>query len=58
LTTDIDDVSQIEAKHASFEVASDSRAPVKRQDYHRADDATPIHIPGTEAEKEREAMKR
>jgi hypothetical protein len=50
LHTDIDAVSQIAAKHASFEVVSDNRAPVKRKDYHRADDATPTHIPGSEAE--------
>ncbi|RWF44282.1 MAG: hypothetical protein EOS65_02585 [Mesorhizobium sp.] len=50
LHSDVDVLSQITAKSASFEVASDNRAPVKRKDYHRADDATPIHIPGTEAE--------
>lgn len=50
LTADIDALSQIEAKHASFEVASDSRASVKHKLYHRAEDATPTHTPGTEAE--------
>lgn len=50
LHTDIDAVSQIEAKHASFEVVSDNRAPVDRKAYHRADDATPTHMPGSEAE--------
>lgn len=50
LTTDIDAVSQITDELASFEVASDNRAPVKPLPYHRADDARPIHIPGTEAE--------
>jgi hypothetical protein len=50
LTADIDVLSQIEAKHASFEVASDNRAPVKPKLYHRAEDATPTHTPGTEAE--------
>lgn len=50
LTADVDAMSQITEKVASFQVVSDNRAPVKRKDYHRADDATPIHIPGTEAE--------
>lgn len=50
LTTPFDVLSQIKAKHASFEVASDSRAPVKPKLYHRADDATPTHTHGTEAE--------
>jgi hypothetical protein len=50
LTSDVDAVSQIEAEHASFEVASDNRAPVSHQGYHRAADATPTHTPGTEAE--------
>lgn len=49
-TADIDAVSQITAKSTSFEVVSDNRAPVRRKDYHRADDATPEHIPGSEAE--------
>lgn len=50
LHTDIDVLSQITAKSTPFEVVSDNRAPVRRQAYHRADDATPTHIPGTEAE--------
>jgi len=50
LTADIDVLSQIAAKHASFEVASDNRASVKPKLYHRADDATPTHTPGSEAE--------
>lgn len=50
LTMAFDGVSQIEAKHASFEVASDSRAPVRHKAYHRADDAIPSHIEGSEAE--------
>jgi hypothetical protein len=50
LTMDIDAMSQITSKSTLFEVVSDNRAPVKRQAYHRADDATPTHIPGTEAE--------
>lgn len=50
LTMPFDVLSQIRAKHASFEVASDSRAPVKPKLYHRADDATPTHTHGTEAE--------
>lgn len=49
LTVAFDYLSQNEAKHASFEVASDSRAPVKPKLYHRADDATPTHTPGSEA---------
>lgn len=50
LTAQIDAVSQDQAEQSSFEVASDNRASVKRQPYHRADGAKPIHIPGTEAE--------
>lgn len=50
LTADIDVLSQITAKHVSFEVASDSRALVDHQTYHRAVDATPTHTPGSEAE--------
>ncbi|WP_144223452.1 hypothetical protein [Mesorhizobium amorphae] len=50
LTMPFDALSQIRAKHASFEVASDSRAPVKPKLYHRADDATPTHTPGSEAD--------
>lgn len=50
LTADIDAVSQITAKSTPFEVVSDNRAPVRRKDYHRADDAKPTHSPGSEAE--------
>ena len=50
LQADIDVLSQITTKHAPFEVVSDNRAPVKHQDYHRAADATPTHIPGSEAD--------
>lgn len=50
LTMPVDRVSQNGAEHAPFEVASDNRAPVRRRAYHRADDAIPIHLPGSEAE--------
>lgn len=50
LTVPVDLVSQNQSEHASTEVASDNRALVKRTPYHRADDAIPVHIPGTEAE--------
>lgn len=50
LTTPVDDVSQNQSERVSTEVASDSRAQVKRTPYHRADDAIPVHIHGSEAE--------
>lgn len=50
LTTTFDGMSQNQSYSTSFEVASDNRASVTRQSYHRADDATPIHVPGSEAE--------
>ena len=50
LTMAVDAVSGNQAEERSSEVASDNRAPVKRTPYHRADDAKPVHIPGSEAE--------
>lgn len=49
-TADVDAMSQITEKVASSQVVSDNRAPVKRKDYHRADDAIPVHAPGSEAD--------
>lgn len=50
LTMAVDDMSQNQSETASSKVTSDSRAPVKHTLYHRAADAVPIHIPGTEPE--------
>jgi hypothetical protein len=50
LTAPFDAVSQIGAEPAAFEVASDNRAPERHKAYHRADDAVPAHVPGSEPE--------
>lgn len=52
LTTPFDGVSQIRSGYASFEVASDSRAPVKHKLYHRAAGAIPKHVDDPEQMRE------